>query len=95
VQRGLDREPPDDILFVYPWVYRWGLLFEYSICAYWVGELAAALGACERLLAIPELPEAYRAQTRENRAHTLRAIAKREGRLAEGAPSRTSTTAGS
>ena len=27
-----------DDLHVAPWVYRWGLLFEYSISAYWVGE---------------------------------------------------------
>src|SRR5207302_11076183 len=58
--RGLDREPPNDILFVYPWVYRWGLLFEYSITSYWVGELRQAFAACERLLALKELPEAYR-----------------------------------
>jgi tetratricopeptide (TPR) repeat protein len=77
--RGLDRPIPGDILFVYPWVYRWGLLFEYSITAYWVGELRAAFDACERLLALPDLPEPYRAQTRENKNHTLRAIAAAEG----------------
>ncbi|MEV7278087.1 hypothetical protein [Streptomyces sp. NPDC093111] len=64
----LDRpQPADDLLFLQPWVYRWGLLFEYSITAYWVGDHAASLAACDRLLALPELPAPYREQTRTNR----------------------------
>ncbi|MEU8765066.1 glycosyltransferase [Streptomyces sp. NPDC048659] len=64
----LDREPPaDDVLFLQPWVYRWGLLFEYSITAYWTGDPAASLAACDRLLALPDLPAAYREQTLANR----------------------------
>ncbi|MGW0120950.1 glycosyltransferase [Streptomyces sp. NPDC003327] len=64
----LDREPPaDDVLFLQPWVYRWGLLFEYSITAYWVGDAEASLAACDRLLALPDLPAAHREQTRVNR----------------------------
>ncbi len=77
VRAALDRGMPDDILFVHPWVYRWGLLFEYSIAAYWVGDAAASLRACDRLLAMPDLPEAVRRQTRDNRrfpAERLRGI---------------------
>ena len=37
MRKGLGRPQSDDSLFVWPWVYRWGLLFEYSISAYWVG----------------------------------------------------------
>jgi glycosyltransferase involved in cell wall biosynthesis len=77
VLRGLDREPPADILFVYPWVYRWGLLFEYSICAYWLGDFAKSIEACEKLLKLADLPEAYRTQTRRNREHALRAMMPR------------------
>ncbi|MFE9737145.1 glycosyltransferase [Streptomyces sp. NPDC006477] len=76
VSAVLDREHPDDLLFTQPWVYRWGLLFEYSITAYWVGDHAASLGACDRLLALPDLPETYREQTRVNRAFAV-------GKLAE------------
>ena len=68
---GVGREMPDDLLFTQPWVYRWGLLFEYSITSYWVGDARAALDACDRLLALPDLPEVYRKQTIENRAFTL------------------------
>ncbi|MCM2413472.1 glycosyltransferase [Streptomyces sp. RKAG290] len=64
---GLDREPPEDLLFIQPWVYRWGLLFEYSITAYWVGDFEGSLRACDRLLAMPDLPQAYRSQTLANR----------------------------
>ncbi|MFI8767866.1 glycosyltransferase [Streptomyces sp. NPDC053792] len=71
VSAVLDREPPDDVLFTQPWVYRWGLLFEYSITAYWVGDHAASLAACDRLLALPDLPETYREQARANRVFAV------------------------
>ncbi len=65
---ALDQpRPADDLLFVQPWVYRWGLLFEYSITAYWTGDLAACARACERLLAMADLPAVYREQTLRNR----------------------------
>ncbi len=72
----LDREPPEDLLFTQPWVYRWGLLFEYSITAYWVGDHAASLAACDRLLALPDLPAAHREQTRANRAFAADRLAE-------------------
>ncbi|MFJ7960183.1 glycosyltransferase [Streptomyces sp. NPDC096319] len=75
VSAVVDREMPDDVLFTQPWVYRWGLLFEYSITAYWVGDHAASLDACDRLLALPDLPESYREQTRANRAFALDRLA--------------------
>ncbi|MFF3066923.1 glycosyltransferase [Kitasatospora sp. NPDC057936] len=64
---GLDRGEPNDWLFTEPWVYRWGLLFEYSITAYWVGDARASLDACDRLLATADLPRLYREQTLANR----------------------------
>ncbi|MFD0154296.1 glycosyltransferase [Streptomyces sp. NPDC055721] len=76
VSAVLDGRQPDDLLFMQPWVYRYGLLFEYSITAYWTGDYAASLAACDRLLALPELPPAYREQTRANRAFAV-------GKLAE------------
>ncbi|MFD5428675.1 glycosyltransferase [Streptomyces sp. NPDC127084] len=63
---GLGRKMPDDILFTQPWVYRWGLLFEYSITSYWVGDPAASLKACNQLLAMQDLPEPHRLQTLAN-----------------------------
>ncbi|MDJ0380341.1 glycosyltransferase [Streptomyces sp. G-G2] len=68
VRAGLDRGfPEEDLLFTQPWVYRWGLLFEYSITAYWTGDYAASIQACDRLLDMTDLPGPYRAQTLANR----------------------------
>ncbi|MEV6956130.1 glycosyltransferase [Streptomyces sp. NPDC051183] len=67
----LGRPAPEDLLFVQPWVYQWGLLFEHSITAYWVGDMDASLRACDQLLTMPELPESYRRQTETNRGFAL------------------------
>lgn len=63
---------PDDLLFVAPWVYEWGILFEYSITAYWVGEFRNWFAACKKLLNIDSLPAEYRELTIENVRHALR-----------------------
>lgn len=68
---------PDDVLFLSPWVYRYGLLFEFSITCYWVGELEKSIAACDQLLEIDELPDAYREQTARNRAIAQEALAGR------------------
>jgi hypothetical protein len=63
---------PEDILFVAPWIYEWGMLFEHSIVAYWCGDYNASILACKRLLAIDSLPEPNRRQTRANLRHAFR-----------------------
>ncbi|MFF1646162.1 glycosyltransferase [Streptomyces sp. NPDC058240] len=74
----LDREQPDDLLFMQPWVYRWGLLFEFSIAAYWVGDDEGSLRACDRLLAMPDLPDAHRRQTLANREFAVQRLTARD-----------------
>jgi hypothetical protein len=83
---GLEPLPvPGDDLFVAPWVYRWGLLFEYSISAFWTGAFDTSRAACDRLLMMgDELPAEYRTQTQRNRAHALRGKAARIGSRALG-----------
>jgi tetratricopeptide (TPR) repeat protein len=76
VLAALDKEQPDDILFTQPWVYRWGLLCEFSITAYWVGDFKGSLQACDRLLAMPDLPSAHREQTLVNREFAVRGLAR-------------------
>ncbi|GAA3373187.1 glycosyltransferase family 2 protein [Streptomyces sannanensis] len=71
---GLDKKAPGDLLFTQPWVYRWGLLFEYSITSYWVGDYAASLQACDRLLAMPDLPAKFREQTLLNREFAAKRV---------------------
>lgn len=41
---------PNDVLFVWPWVYEWGLLFEYSILASRTGNHGDAAEAIQALL---------------------------------------------
>ncbi|MGW1890539.1 glycosyltransferase [Streptomyces sp. NPDC002004] len=67
----VDRAAPDDLLYVQPWVYRWGLLHEYSVTSYWTGSPDASLAACERLLTLQDLPDAYRSRTLAHRAFVL------------------------
>jgi hypothetical protein len=86
-ERGMHTPVPADALFLHRWMYEWGLLFEYSIAAYWVGQPDAALRACDRLLAMPHLPDAYREQTEVNRRYCLRS--------AQGSASRASSATSS
>lgn len=72
---GSPLSVPADDLFVSPWVYRWGLLFEYSITCYWVGSHRQSVEACDRLLRITDLPSAHRAQTKRNRRLAIQAQA--------------------
>jgi hypothetical protein len=81
---GLQPLPlPEDILFVEPWIYRWGLLFQYSISAYWCGEFENSIRACKALLAIDSLPESHRTQTNKNLQFAFR---ERARHLAEQPP---------
>ncbi|MFH8799554.1 glycosyltransferase [Streptomyces sp. NPDC017936] len=66
---------PDDVLFTSPWVYRWGLLFEFSIAAHWVGDHVGSVRACDMLLAMPDLPDPIRRQTEANRAFSAPHVA--------------------
>jgi len=59
-KQGLVTAPPGDVLFVEKWIYDWGLLLEYSICAAWVGEHHEAQAASHLLLANSTLPQDVR-----------------------------------
>lgn len=74
--RGLELPYPQDWLFVHRDVYRWGLLFELSIAAYWVGRPGQALEANDRLLEAGGLPEEIEASVRENQRHCLAAVGR-------------------
>ncbi len=94
-QRGVGAPVPADSLFVHRWIYEWGILFEYSIAAYWAGRPRVGLEACDRLLKLRELPDIYREQTESNRAYCLKALGQAmsrkvtsTGRRSGGAPRR-------
>jgi len=73
-RRGLDIPVPGDVLFVHRDVYEWGMLFEYSIAAYWAGDPRAALEANDRLLTSGALPADVEQSVRENRRYCLDAL---------------------
>lgn len=76
-QRGLHLRPPTDRLFVQRWIHDWGMLFEFSVVAYWAGEFDAGLEACERLLTNPGLPDERRTETLANRGFCRERIRQR------------------
>ncbi len=64
--KNIDR--PETGLFVEHWIYDFGLLDEFSICAYWTGRYGESLDACVRLLEGGRLPAQDRPRVIENKA---------------------------
>lgn len=60
-----------DVLFVHRNVWDWGMKFERSIAAYWVGKKDECLALCDELLENPRLPENVRAQVEKNRSYCV------------------------
>ena len=56
-----------DSLFNMDWMRDYGLLFQLSICSYYVGHYEECLEAADKLLAMPELPESWRQIAKSNR----------------------------
>ncbi len=73
----IPKPPQKDSLFNMEWIRRYGLLFQLSICSYFVGEYEESLNTCDQLLQIADLPESWREQIEENRLHPLNKLAPR------------------
>lgn len=56
-----------DRLFVHSDVYRWGIAYEQSIAAWYVGEYDRGRMLCDYLLGVPGLPDAVVASVRDNK----------------------------
>jgi glycosyltransferase involved in cell wall biosynthesis len=56
-----------DNLFNMDWIEEYGLLFQLSICSYYVGHYQESLDACDKLLAYEDLPEDWRKRAEANR----------------------------
>lgn len=67
---AVDAAPPPDELFVHGWVWDWGMKFERSIAAHWVGRPDECRRLCDELLANPRLPAHIREQVLVNRSYT-------------------------
>lgn len=57
---GLKLKPNSDILFVEQWVNTYGLLLEFSICAYWIEKYWESFLASQLILAQNNLPDNIR-----------------------------------
>lgn len=64
--QGLGLRDSSDLLFVEKWIYDYGLVFEFSICAYWVEKYTESLLASYLTLATPDLPENIRKCVEQN-----------------------------
>jgi len=60
-----------DSLFNMDWIEKYGITFQLSICAYYLGYYEESLQCCDDLLKIKELPENWRNQTILNREFPL------------------------
>lgn len=65
-EKGLELPLPDDHSFVRRWVYDWGLRFELSVAAWWMGDDELARSIWFDLDARDDLPPDYRDHVRQN-----------------------------
>ena len=60
-----------DALFNMDWIEEYGLLFQLSICSYYLGHYQESLDASNKLIAMQDLPETWRKQAEANRSFPL------------------------
>lgn len=60
-----------DSLFNEDWIENYGLRFQLSICAYYVGHFQESVDECDQLLANEKLPQHLRQQVEKNREFPL------------------------
>ena len=65
-KRGLAIQFPSSALFVESWIYKIGMLDEFSVNAYWTGRYRDCLDANLTILASPQLSEADMRRALEN-----------------------------
>jgi len=53
---GLHHSYPDESLFGEPWVYKYGLLDEFAVNAYWINSCHECLEACLTILSLGNIP---------------------------------------
>jgi glycosyltransferase involved in cell wall biosynthesis len=70
---GLSKPPAtSDALFIEQWIYDYGLLLEFSICAYWLEKYSESLLASQLILSQKDLPENVRTCVENNLAQWIK-----------------------
>jgi glycosyltransferase involved in cell wall biosynthesis len=67
-----------DVLFNVDWIQEYGLLFQKSISAYYVGNYDEALRACDQLIANKSLPDSWRELACSNREYPLKKLGEKK-----------------
>lgn len=67
----LPKPQQKDSLFNMDWIEKYGILFQLSICSYYLGHYEESIHACDQLLKTNDLPESWRQQTVINREFPL------------------------
>lgn len=66
-QMALKRaQKREGALFRVDWVYEWGMLFEYTLCLFYTGNVQEALRQSQKLLFVDNLPDVIRGQIGKN-----------------------------
>jgi glycosyltransferase involved in cell wall biosynthesis len=78
----IHRPPSKDVLFTQDWMDDYGLLFELSISAFYIGRFQESIDVCDTLLEIKDLPKEIRDQTELNRLYPMTELNK-QARLRE------------
>jgi glycosyltransferase involved in cell wall biosynthesis len=65
---------PKDILFVEDWIYKYGILLELSICAYWIEKYEESKAISEKILKISDLPQNVRTVVENNLKFAIQKI---------------------
>ncbi|MGX7707643.1 glycosyltransferase [Methylobacterium sp. Gmos1] len=75
-RRGETAAIPKSGLFVSEWIYRYGLLDEMAVAAYWTDRHAEAVMLIDKLLAMDGIPGDYVGRLRNNRQLSIDRIAE-------------------
>lgn len=63
---GLTIPTSNDLLFVDSWIYDYGLLFEYSICSYWLSKYQESFESNIKILSMKNIPQNIREAVERN-----------------------------
>lgn len=77
-KNGFNLPDLKDTLFLENWAYD-GILFEFSICAWWIGQYEECLQACDTLLAKPNILDTFREYSLKNRQFAIDKINEQSG----------------
>ena len=75
---ALKMTAPETGLNVRQWIYDYGVLDEYAVCAYWIGRYEDCLKACRRILAGNAIPASERPRVQANIDHALGKLRERQ-----------------